>query len=375
MLVECYDCGHQEEFSSDRWRCDCGGAWEVANRSPFDPNKINPTDYSIWRYGKLLGLDVRRPAKAMGVGWTPLVPIALGNLKVYIKLEFLSPSGSFKDRGVNAMVNQLAYMGIDHVIEDSSGNAGASVAAHAARFGIKARVFVPATASPAKLRQIEVYHAEVVSINGPRKDVTEAALKEINPNNAYASHAFHPAYLSGQLTAAYELWEQLGRKVPDWIICPVAQGGQFLGFYLGFKSIYEAGFSKRLPRLVAVQSKAVAPIYHAWENGLDHIPEIINPESTIAEGIAITRPVRDRRLLGALHETGGEVVIVSESEIISARDQLAKKGFYIEPTSAVALAGFEQLRVNFNENENIVIPLTGNGLKDVPRNGILLNNS
>ncbi len=154
MRVRCNDCGTNAEFTLESWRCECGGAWEPVFPSGFDPDRINEADYSIWRYGDLLPLNVHQASQVMGVGWTPLVPVNLAGREVHLKLEFLSPSGSFKDRGVNAMVNQLAAMGASSLAEDSSGNAGASLAAHAARFGLEAEVFVPATTSPAKIRQI-----------------------------------------------------------------------------------------------------------------------------------------------------------------------------------------------------------------------------
>lgn len=367
MHVRCADCGKNMPLSVAKWRCGCGGAWEPADRTAFDLENIVREDYSIWRYGKLLGLDVKAASMPMGVGWTPLVPLQYAGMRVHLKLEYLSPSGSFKDRGVNAMINQLKHMAVESVIEDSSGNAGASLAAHAARFGLKAKIFVPAHASPAKKHQIGIYGAEVVSIKGPRKAAEEAAHAAAINGHAYASHAYHPAYLAGQITAAYELWEQLGQRVPNWIICPVAQGGQFLGFWFGFKDIFDAGYSTCMPRLVAVQSEKVAPIYHAWQENLDNIPEVDVNKATIAEGIAITKPVRGKRLLQALRETNGEVIVVNENEILDGQKSLACRGYYIEPTSAVVAAGLEKIKGKISDEEIVVLPLTGNGLKGAPQ--------
>jgi len=366
MQVLCADCGSKTQLTVSNWHCECGGAWEPASCSAFTPQKIVPK-YSIWRYGKFLGLDIESASTAMGVGWTPLVPVDYSGMRVTLKLEYLSPSGSFKDRGTNAMVSQLQHMSVKSVIEDSSGNAGASLAAHAARFGLKAKIFVPGYTSQAKKHQIAVYGAEVISIDGPRKAAEEAAQAAANRNQAYASHAYHPAYLAGQMTAAYELWEQLGRIVPDWIICPVAQGGQFLGFWFGFRHIYQAGLSDHMPRMVAVQSKNIAPIYHAWRDGLDTIPEVEVKGRTIAEGVAIAKPVRGKRLLQAMRETDLKVVVVDEGEILAAQMALGHLGYYIEPTSAVAAAGLKNLQHEIQKNELVILPLTGNGLKGVPK--------
>ena len=366
MRVRCFDCGNVKSFTAEEWRCDCGGAWEPADRVPFDPEKIDTRTTSIWRYGEFLGLDIKKASVPMGVGWTPLVPFEYSGVKTYLKLEYLSPSGSFKDRGVNTMVSQLKHMGVKSVIEDSSGNAGASLAAHAARFGLDAQIYVPAYASPAKKHQISVYGAEVIAIEGTRKAAEEAAQAAVKHEQAYASHAYHPAYLAGQITAAYELWEQLGRRIPDWILMPVAQGGQFLGLWFGFRDLYRAGLSEGLPRLVAVQAERVAPIYQAWQKALDSIPEVTVTELTVAEGIAIPKPVRGKRLLQALRETNGRVLKVNETEIMVAQQTLGHQGYYIEPTSAVAVAGLEKIKKEFTENDIVILILTGNGLKGAP---------
>ncbi len=367
MRVRCFECDVVTDFSIPEWRCACGGAWEPINLSSFEADKILSRDYSMWRYGNLLGLDIDYPLVRMGVGWTPLVQIRLIEKNIYLKLEYLSPSGSFKDRGVNGMINQFAFMGAKMVVEDSSGNAGASVAAHAARFGIKSQIYVPAYASPNKIAQIAIYGAEVVPIEGVRKNAEVAAQACADSERAYASHAYNPAYLVGQMTAAWELWEQLGKKAPDWIISPVAQGGQFLGFWFGFQRLLEAGLIDRIPRLVAVQSANIAPLYHAWIGGLDWVPEVEVTEATVAEGVAISKPARGKRLLQAVRETGGEVLAIEEGRILEAQKILARRGFYIEPTSALAIAGYQELRKRILDKDIVVIPLTGNGLKGEPK--------
>lgn len=367
MRIRCFDCGRETDYHIEDWRCDCGGAWEPVLSSTFDPDQIKPQEYSIWRYGSFMGLDVQAPLKRMGVGWTPIVPVHIFDRKLHLKLEYLSPSGSFKDRGVNAMINQLVTMGVESVAEDSSGNAGASLAAHAARFGVPAQIYVPAYASPAKQHQIAVYGVEVIPIPGLRKAAEEAAQASAVAGQAYASHAYNPAYLAGQVTAAWELWEQLGRKAPDWIFCPVAQGGQFLGYWFGFSQLLRSGLVDHLPHLVAVQSAKVAPIYHAWTQGLENIPSVVPEGQTVAEGVSIAKPARGKRLLQALHGTNGDVLAIEEDDILDAQQILAQQGYYVEPTSALALAGFRQIMEGIAEDEVVVLPLTGSGLKGKPK--------
>jgi threonine synthase len=366
MRVQCYDCGNVTEFTLAEWRCSCGGAWEPDWTLPFDIHRIVSADNSIWRYGKLLGLDIQSPDKRMGVGWTPLVPVQLFGNQILLKLEYLLPTGSFKDRGINAMVNQLAHMGVGSMVEDSSGNAGASLAAHGARFGIDTQIFVPDYASPFKQHQISIYGVEITRIAGSRKDTEIAAQAVVGSGKTYASHAYHPAYLAGQTTVAFEVWEQLGQRVPDWIICPVAQGGQFLGFWFGFTKLLEAGLIDHLPRLVAVQSAQVSPLYHAWQAGLDHIPAIQPLGPTIAEGVSIANPVRGKRLLQAVKETDGTVLAINEEEILQGQSLLAHKGYYVEPTSALVVAGLKHLTGIIDEKSVVILPLTGNGLKGLP---------
>lgn len=368
MRVRCYDCGSEQELSIEDWRCACAGAWEPADLPAFSPKFIDQMDHSIWRYGELLGIDVIKPTVRMGVGWTPLVPARFYDHNVYFKLEYLSPSGSFKDRGVNTMLNQLVHMGVNRVVEDSSGNAGASLAAHAARFGINATIFVPQSTSPAKKHQIAVYGSEIRALAGSRRDVEEAAQNEVNTEKAYASHAYHPAYLAGQITAAYEIWEQLGGIVPDWIICPVAQGGLFLGFWLGYQQLARTGLVNKIPGLVAVQSERVAPLYQAWKKGWDRVLLIEPLGETIAKGVAVLKPARGKRLLEALRFSDGLALTVSEDEIISAQDDLAHAGYYVEPTSALVAAGLKQLQSVIKPEEVVVMPLTGSGLKVNPNN-------
>ncbi len=367
MRVLCHDCGNEADLSLERWRCDCGGAWEPAGLPAFDPGQINGADFTIWRYGRMLGLDLSAPYQHMGVGWTPLVPVTIAGHKVMLKLEYLMPTGSFKDRGINAMVNQLYSMGVQGMVEDSSGNAGASLAAHGAQFGIPTHIFVPAYASAFKLHQISLYGIKMHRIDGSRKDTEAAAQAAVTEAITYASHAYHPAYLAGQITVAYEVWEQLGRKVPDWIVCPVAQGGQFLGFWFGFSQLKQAGLIDRVPRLVAVQSARVAPLFNAWRDGLADVPPIEPSGPTLAEGVSISNPVRGKRLLEAVRQSEGLVVAIEENEIQSAQQLIAHLGFYIEPTSALVIAAMPHLADHIRDDALVLLPLTGSGLKGAPK--------
>ncbi|MGD8398723.1 MAG: pyridoxal-phosphate dependent enzyme, partial [Anaerolineae bacterium] len=345
MQVTCPACGACETLSADRWRCDCGAAWEPVARHDLDPGAIDADDRSLWRYRRLLDLGLDQPTVRLGAGWTPLVPLAWAGRTIHCKLEFLAPTASFKDRGTATMIEVLARLGVRRVVDDSSGNAGASVAAYAAAAGLHADIYVPAYASPAKQQQIAVYGARVHATAGPRDRAREAAFAAVSRSSdvALASHAYHPAFLAGQQTVAWELWEQMGRQAPGWLVLPVGQGLHLLGAWHGFRRLAAAGLVERIPRLVAVQAARLAPLVRAFNAGLDDVPALEPEEPSVAEGLAIARPVRGRRLLAAIRESGGACLAVDDEAILSAQRQLAHCGFYVEPTSATAVAALDEV--------------------------------
>ena len=367
MRVFCPECGAQEALLPERWHCDCGEAWEPVEPDDFDPARIDGADTSIWRYRRLFGLDFETPTARLGAGWTPLLPLAYNGREVLFKPEFLAPTASFKDRGTAVMINVLAHRGVTHVADDSSGNAGASVAAYAARAGMQAEIFVPAYASPAKQAQIAIYGAQVRPVPGPRANAKLAASEAAGRGLVLASHAYHPGFLVGQQSMAWELWEQLARRAPDWFVVPVGQGLHLLGVWLGFRRLRAAGLVDRLPRLVAVQAAMLAPLCRAFEEGLETVPAIEPTTPSVAEGLAINQPVRGRRLLQAIRETGGTCVAVKEDAILAAQRQLAHQGLFVEPTSATAVAALETVFQLAAPDEAIVVPLTGSGLKGSPQ--------
>jgi threonine synthase len=359
----CLHCKQTAPTTQWLWRCAaCGGPLELGGLPSFTPAAIDTSNHSVWRYRAMLP-PVDEVAVSMGEGWTPLVEATLFGRPIRCKLEYVSPTGSYKDRGVAVLVAALKGLGMTEVMDDSSGNAGASLAAYAARAGLQARIFVPAHAAPAKKRQIAVYGAQLEVVPGPRAATAEAAAC-VAAQVPYASHAHSPYNLAGLETIAWEVWEQLGRRAPTTMVFPVGQGTLLLGAYLGFRRLAEAGLIERMPRLIGVQASACAPVFHAWRAGLDEVPPVEEGE-TVAEGVRISAPLRGRALLAALRETGGEAVAVSEAEINEAQDLLARRGLYVEPTSAVAAAGLGQVSHRLPEGE-VVLVLTGSGLKIPP---------
>jgi threonine synthase len=353
----CTECGARAEPLD--WRCTrCDGPLDFAAYPPFEPETIVPDDFSLWRYRAML--PVRRRV-TRGEGLTALVEVDVDGARFLAKLEYQNPTGSYKDRGTTTMMSHLVGQGVREVVEDSSGNAGASVAAYASAAGIRARVFVPATAAPAKKALIAAVGGDLVEVPGPQHAKTEACM-EAARTTPYASHAWSPYFVLGQMTAAWEIWEQLGRRAPDAIVCPVGHGGLFLGLARGFRSLRQAGLIERAPRLFAAQSEGCDPIVRAWEQG-DAVPPRVTPTPTVADGIIVEVPVRGKAVLRAIRDSGGAALRTGNDAILAARDALARRGLLAEPTSATPVAVLARVRAQLGPDATVVIPLTGSGLK------------
>lgn len=361
MDLRCSRCGREYGRDTVAWRCECGGLFGLAHEIRFDPASLVGTQLTLWRYRAMLPEVDDGHLTTLGEGGTPLIATRLGDKTVLCKLEFLAPTGSFKDRGSAVLVSVLHSLGISEVVEDSSGNAAASLAAYCARAGMKARIFVPAHASPAKLAQIVIYGAELVKVEGARENSSVAAQAAAARGSYYASHNYNPFFVEGAKTFAYELWEQLGR-VPDNVIVPLGNGSLLMGAYRGFGDLRRAGLIDRMPRLFAVQARACAPIWEAYRHGRDDVAPVPSGE-TAAEGIRIASPVRGWQVLQAVRESKGAVVAVDEEEITNGRETLARQGLYVEPTAATCAAALTQLGQLLPAGESTVLALTGSGLK------------
>lgn len=358
-------------LAEPRWRGDSGGHVNLADAPGLQRDGIDASSRSLWRYRKALLVD-DASAVSMGEGWTPLVPAEWDGIPVAFKLEYLMPTGSFKDRGMTVMVSYLKSRGVTRVLEDSSGNAGASLSAYAAAAGMQARILVPETASYPKIAQIAACGADVITVPGSRQDVAEAALA-MSREIFYASHNWQPFFAEGTKTLAYELWEQLGFRAPDNVVVPVGYGANVLGCDRGYAELLRNDEIARMPRLYGVQAANCAPYFAAFQAGReDYLP--VSVSATIAEGIASPKPTRMREVLAPVRASGGEIVAVTEDEIVRALAALARKGFYVEPTSAAAAAGLSQLiaRGVIRAGETTVLVLTGFGLKASETIGKLL---
>ena len=354
----CPACGRRYQAGPEEpWRCACGTPLEL-DWEP-DPPAAPPEfdrDRGLWAVDSFLPGDGQ---VSLGEGWTPLVDAPSWNGS--FKLEYLFPSGSFKDRGATTTLSRAAALGVDRVIEDSSGNAGAAIALYAARAGIPADIYVPEGVKPGKRAAIAGTGASVIEVPGSREAVSRAA-REATESGWYASHAWNPAFFAGTATVAYEIAAQRDFDPPDAVVAPVGHGTLFLGLYRGFTALESAGWIDRVPRLLGVQAAGVAPIVERL--GGDPGPE----RNRAADGVQVAEPVRAREIEAAVRETDGAAIAVGEARTRSAWRALHRAGFFVEPTSALAVAGLETYRERgqLDPAADVVAPLTGSGLKSEP---------
>lgn len=323
----CANCGKVYPLDGLEYKCECGGLF----------NLKKPSQEKVARNVSL------------GETVTPILDRELDKLHIHLKVDYLMPTGSFKDRGAVVLVNKIKELGITEVVEDSSGNAGASIAGYCAAAGIKCNIYVPESTSAGKIKQITAYGANVVKVPGSRDDTAQAVLAAAR-NIYYASHVYNPLFFEGTKSIAYEIYEQVG--IPDYLFIPTGNGTMLLGAYIGF---LELG---KLPKLIAVQTENCRPIY----NKVHGLESYAAP--TIAEGIAVQTPMRIDQIIHAVKESGGEFITVNDEQVKAAQEKLWKMGIYIEPTAGANVAGaINYFATRSSTGLNIVAPLTGTGLK------------
>lgn len=360
----CHSCHRTYDVTENIWKCECGGLLDLIKEPlDIDPSKWEKDIPSLWRYVDVLPFEQDSPvwkSVTMGEGFTPLVILDESEPNTFVKVDYMMPTLSFKDRGAAVLIAKAKELGVTKVIEDSSGNAGTSIAAYAARAGIQCHIYLSESTSPKKIAQVKAHGANVHAVKGNREDVARAAIEAVTKEKTfYASHIYNPYFFEGTKTYAYEIWEQMG-TAPDSLIIPVGNGTLLLGAYYGFKELLAAGLIEKMPKMIAIQAEKCAPLAKAFVNNEKAAKEVVN-EGTVAEGIAIAAPARSEQVLAAVRETNGKIITTSEEEIIKARETLAKKGFYVEPTTAANYAGY--LKYLHRADEKIVIPLCGAGIK------------
>jgi threonine synthase len=388
VRAACTVCGSPAPAGA--WLCACGGPLDLpevpaAALAELPPARPRSGPGGQWRYRDCIPVAGDVAARlTLGEGQTPVVSAGSELPGVTLKLEFVFPTLSFKDRGAVVLIACAVERGARRVVADSSGNAGSAIAAYAARAGLECRVFVPLGTSARKREQILAYGASLECVAGDRTAATEAAIAAVSATGAtYASHIYDPYFLQGTKTFAFELWEQFGRGVPDAVIVPVGNGTLALGAARGFGELRAAGLIDRVPALIALQSENCAPLARAWASGATE-PAEVRTGPTRAEGIAIPHPPRGAQILAAVARSGGCVVSVPDAAIEPAQCDLARRGMFVEPTAALVWAGMLIARghpamQSVADSEamsgdawaaarelasgSVVVPLCGSGLK------------
>ncbi|WP_409300401.1 threonine synthase [Peribacillus sp. SCS-155] len=360
----CSSCGNKHDITAVLWKCGCGGVLDIMKNTPkIDIAAWDNYPNSLWRYFETMPFAKDSNTweeVTMGEGQTPLIILNPLEPNSYVKVDYMMPTLSFKDRGAAVLMAKAKELGVSKVIADSSGNAGTAIAAYAARCNISCDIYLSDETSPKKVAQVKAHGATVKEIHGTREDVAAAAQKAVDQEKVfYASHVYNPYFLEGTKTYAYQIFEQL-KGVPDSLIIPVGNGTLLLGAFYGFQELFENRLIKKMPKIIAIQAANCAPLVNAYGKG-KAVAEPVTNNGTLAEGIAVAAPARSKQILTAVHETNGIFIEIEEHEILGARSMLAEKGFYVEVTTAANYAGY--LKYKKLPEEKIIIPLCGAGLK------------
>jgi len=374
VKLRCVACGAEYDVRPKLFTCPkCGQVLEVV----FEPDELPPFEtfrrrgrmHGIWRYKELLPVKAEKVI-TMGEGNTPLIRLErlekkIGIRRLYAKFEGANPTGSFKDRGMSLAVTVAKQVGARAVVAASTGNTAASAAAYSARAGLKTFLILPkGKVALGKLAQSLLHGATVVELEDNFDAALEAVKRLAQMDEFYPLNSFNPWRLEGQKTLAFEVFEEIG--VPDHVIVPVGNAGNISAIWKGFKELKAFGYSDSLPKMNGIQAEGASPIASAYKAGLN-APLFTDSPETVATAIRIGKPVNWLKAWKAVEESGGTFEAVSDSEIIRAQRMLAREeGVAAEPAGAASLAGLIKLVSEgyFNGDEEVVIVVTGHGLKD-----------
>lgn len=357
----CSRCGKRVPTTTRQAKCDCGGLWDLDYVPPkFSLDDVDVNEWSMFRYRKFMALegDAWKDI-SLGEGMTPVVRF---DENVLLKMDYFMPTLSFKDRGAAVLIAHCKTIGVDSVVQDSSGNAGNSVAAYSGKAGINCEIFVPEGTSPKKIDMIRAHGAKCTVVSGSRDHCADVCRSKVDTDNCYyANHVYNPYFYEGTKTYIYEVFEQL-RRMPKHILIPVGNGTLFLGAIYALEHLLASGVIEEMPKIIALQSEYCDPILQAVEKG-EHQPAKVTPKPTIAEGIAIGLPMRGEEMLRLAHKYDIKFIHAPEDKIMEARATLAKKGIYCEHTTAANYAAYLHYCELYGIADDCLITMCGAGLK------------
>jgi threonine synthase len=376
---ECINCKTTYGIDEIIYFCKkCGDILEVKFETNELADNLKASDWKtkplgVWRYRPFMPIHESTKLVTLSEGGTGLhrserLGQALGIRNLYIKNEGENPTGSFKDRGMTVGVTKAVELGARHVICASTGNTSASLAAYAARAGIKCTVLIPSgKIAYGKLSQAMIHGAKVLQVRGNFDEALEFVLKLAEKHkDIYLLNSINPFRIEGQKSLGYEICEQLNNEAPDRIIIPVGNAGNISAVWKGLTEFYQLGLIKKLPKMTGIQAAGSAPIAQAIKTNSDKIVPVENPE-TVATAIRIGAPVSWKKAVNAIRESYGTAETVTDDEILDAQKTLARiEGIFVEPASASSIAGLKKLvkKGVILEDEKVVCITTGHGLKD-----------
>jgi threonine synthase len=376
--LKCRECGTEYELQATHVCEMCFGPLDAvydhaALKKRVNRQRIEQGPPSIWRYRDLLPVEDSTPVVTLGEGFTPLVKAdrlgeELGLRNLYLKNDSMNPTNSFKDRVVSVAISWARAQGFETIACASTGNLANAVAAYSARAGMDCYVFIPIDLEPAKVASIGVFEPNLVAVRGNYDDVNRlcSQLVESTPW-AFCNINIRPFYAEGSKTLTFETAEQLGWKLPDEIIIPVASGCQFVRHRQAIRELMDFGLVEedRVPALTGAQALGCAPVYNAFKSDQPERVLPVKPD-TIARSIAIGNPSDGMYVNRIVLETGGTVEAVTEEEIVEAMRLLARtEGIFTETAGGVTIGVLSKLARagRWNGDEVVVAYVTGHGLK------------
>jgi len=374
--LRCRECGRSYPAEALHVCEFCFGPLEVAYdydavRAAMTRESVAAGPPTIWRYAPLLPAEAEG-AVDLGAGWTPLMradrlAAELGLGELWLKNDTMNPTGSFKDRVTSVALTKARELGFKVAAGASTGNLANSVAAHAARAGMRSFMFIPADLEQQKIVTTAVYGCTLVAIEGTYDDVNRlcAELTSEHPSWAFVNVNVRTYYAEGSKTLAFEVAEQLGWRAPDHVVVPIASGSQLTKIHKGFKELAEVGLLDEVhTRVSGAQALGCSPVATAFAHG-DEFVRPVRP-STIAKSLAIGNPADGPYALDAVRATGGAIGAVTDDEIVEAILLLARtEGIFAETAGGVTIATLAKLAASgvVRRDERVVAFITGNGLK------------
>jgi threonine synthase len=375
----CINCGTEYGIDEIVYFCrKCGDLLEIKYEREALAKAISKSDWrnsplSVWRYRDFMPISDPLKIVSLNEGGTGLhlcrrLAKHLGIRQLSVKNEGENPTGSFKDRGMTVGVTKAVELGVKSVICASTGNTSASLAAYAAKAGLKCAVLIPSgKIAYGKLSQAMIYGAKVIQVRGNFDESLDIVLKLSEKHRTiYLLNSINPFRIEGQKSLGFEICDQLNQEAPDRIIVPVGNAGNISAIWKGFSEFHELGVVEALPKMTGIQAAGAAPIAQAIKSGSDVIVPVSAPE-TVATAIRIGAPVSWKKAITAIRESHGTAETVTDEEILSAQKMLARvEGLFVEPASASSIAGLIKLVENgtIDRDERIVCVTTGHGLKD-----------